>query len=121
MAWIENENIDNDHCKFGPILFKNESEMEQFMVFNWSCFFGFPFWCRQYRLNKKFRIDLLGHDPEKKIIYVIELKKGAQRSNHITQLNNYMRLLSEKAWVDDLLIKGILINHIEDYLSVRCA
>lgn len=119
MAWIESHQGIERHPKFGPIKFNTEREIEDFIVFNWSRFFGFSFWCRQYRLNKKLRIDLLGNELEKKILYVIELKKVPFKTSHLKQLNNYISLLSEKDWTSDFTMRGILINYDGQYLSAR--
>lgn len=120
MAWIESHQGIERHPKFGPIQFQSEREIEDFIVLNWSQLFGFPFWCRQYRINKKLRIDLLANDYDSKTLYVIELKKILFAQSHLMQLKNYINLLSVKSWTSGFSIKGILINYDGQYLSARC-
>ena len=121
--------ISNDATVEDPSVFALEKHLEDFLVQNW----------KQTELGKKYDIyeedgelvgqqypsdtgpiDILAVSKDKKIILVVELKKGRVSDNVVGQIQRYMGFVKEELAEANQEVKGIIIA-LEDDLRLKRA
>ena len=108
--------ISTDETVDDPIAFALEKHLEEFLIHNW----------KQTELGKEYdlegqqypvdtgRIDILAISKDKKILLVIELKKGRASDSVVGQILRYMGYVQEELAENHQKVKGIIIAHEDD-------
>ena len=116
--------ISSDPDITNPSEFAMEKYLEEFIVDNWNKLpisKEFDIYeedgeqiGRQYDTGVVGKIDILAQSKNKKILLVIELKRGQTSDKVIGQVQRYMGFLQEEMCTPDQTVKGLIIAHDDD-------
>ncbi len=121
--------VSNDPTVEDPSAFALEKHLEDFLIQNWN----------KTQLGKKYDIyeedgvilgqqypsdtgpiDILAISKDKKILLVVELKKGRASDNVVGQIQRYMGFVKDELSEDNQEVKGIIIA-LEDDIRIKRA
>ena len=111
-----------------PSVFALETHLEEFLVKNWNhtllgkdydIYHQGEFFGQQYQTDTG-AIDILAISKDKKVLLVVELKKGRASDNVVGQIQRYMGYVKEELAESNQTVRGVIIA-LEDDLRIKRA